>query len=112
MKQINTEEIGINAMSKLRESAKGQPCLIRLPNHCEHNTETTVLCHLYGGGMGKKQSNAHGSFGCASCHAVVDGRAETDLPDYLIKLCFFWGMVRTQQWWLDNGYISIMGEEK
>ena len=59
-----------------RQAAKGQPCLIRLPG-CLHDATTTVLCHypLPGvSGMGLKSPDILGAFGCANCHAVVDGR--------------------------------------
>ena len=59
-----------------RASAAGQPCLIRLPG-CLHDSATTVLCHypLAGySGMGLKSPDAFGAYGCANCHAVVDGR--------------------------------------
>ena len=42
-------------MSKLRKSAKGQLCLVRLPGVCNHNAETTVLAHLGGAGMVRTQ---------------------------------------------------------
>lgn len=60
----------------LRKLAKGQPCLIRLPG-CLHDAATTVLCHypLSGvSGMGLKSPDILGAYGCANCHAVVDGR--------------------------------------
>lgn len=59
-----------------RQSARNQPCLIRLPG-CLHDAATTVLCHysLAGYfGMGLKAPDALGAYGCANCHAIVDGR--------------------------------------
>lgn len=40
---------------KLRDSARGQDCALRLPG-CRHNPEYTVLCHLPVGmrGVGMK----------------------------------------------------------
>jgi len=49
-------------MSKLRKSAKGQECLVRIPGICNRRTETVVLAHLNGGGMGMKASDLHGLF--------------------------------------------------
>ena len=63
-------------MTTLRKLARGQPCLIRLPG-CLHDAATTVLCHysLPGYfGIGLKAPDQLGAFGCANCHAVVDGR--------------------------------------
>ncbi|MER2105083.1 MAG: nuclease domain-containing protein, partial [Pseudomonas atacamensis] len=41
---------------KLRASANGQECTVRMPGICNHNPETTVLAHLPCGqkGMGIK----------------------------------------------------------
>jgi len=101
-------------MTKLRESARGQPCMIRIPGVCNGDPATTVLCHLPGGGMGKKQPDLLAAFGCSSCHNVVDGREsvnlynETSLEDHLqLKIYFFDGVIRTQQYWLDNGYLEL-----
>ena len=67
-------------MSKLRESAKGQHCMVRLPGVCNGNPETTVLAHLNGGGMGMKQSDLLGAFACSACHDAVDGRVDHRIP--------------------------------
>ena len=59
-----------------RQAAKGQLCLIRLPG-CLHDAATTVLCHypLAGvSGIGLKSPDELGAYGCANCHAIVDGR--------------------------------------
>ena len=32
-------------MSKITQSAHGEPCQIRLAGYCNHNPETTVLAH-------------------------------------------------------------------
>ena len=64
------------ASTAARQCARNQPCLIRLPG-CLHDATTTVLCHynLMGyHGMGLKAPDDMGAYGCANCHAVVDGR--------------------------------------
>lgn len=64
-------------MSKVRESARGEDCTLRLPGVCNFNPETTVFCHSNriadGKGMGIKAKT--GAYGCSSCHDVLDGRA-------------------------------------
>lgn len=66
-------------MTPIRKSAKGQECTIRLPDVCNYNTETTVLCHSNeladGKGMGLKAPDTEAAYGCSACHDVVDGRA-------------------------------------
>ena len=66
----------------LRNLAKFKECQIRIPGTCNFNPETTVLCHNRRGlhfGIGQKPPNICGSWGCSSCHDVVDGRAATKL---------------------------------
>lgn len=85
----------------IRKSAKGKPCLIRLPG-CDGGGETTVLCHyrLAGYcGTGMKPPDSMSSFGCASCHAIVDGRAPR--PEGYTRndvlLAFAEGVIRMQE---------------
>lgn len=91
-------------MSKLRQSAKGQNCLVRIPGVCNHNNETVVLAHLNGGGMGLKHNDLFGAFACSACHDEIDRRTRRHDKD-LVDLCFFHGIQRTQQYWLDNGLV-------
>lgn len=90
-------------MSKLRQSAKGRACQIRLPGYCLRNTETTVLAHLNGAGMGLKQDDRHASFACWSCHNIVDNRVQTDIPEIEKRLAHLEGVIRTQQIWIREG---------
>jgi hypothetical protein len=93
-------------MSKLRKSAKGRECQIRIPGVCNFNPETTVLCHLNGGGMGMKHPDLFGAFGCSDCHDWVDGRTSSApnayRQEYLSDAIF-----RTQAIWLKEGLIKI-----
>ena len=91
--------------SRLRKSAQGRECQIRIPDICNGNPETTVLCHLPGGGTGGKRSNIHGAYGCSACHDVVDGRHRVDMASEIIMLWFLDGVIRTQQIMLDEGLI-------
>lgn len=90
---------------KLRESARGQECLIRSPQ-CNGDPDTTVLCHLGGGGMGTKHSDLHGAFGCSDCHTLVDG-LHGDYSPHFVKQIHHDAVIRTQQWWLDNNYLKL-----
>lgn len=91
-------------MSKLRKSARGQPCLIRIPGVCNGNPETTVLAHLGGGGMGAKRLDIHGAFACSACHDEVDRRTRyTDASD--AARWHLDGIIRTQEWWAREGLL-------
>ena len=94
-------------MSKITKSAKGEECQIRLWNHCNFNTETTVFCHIPGGGLGMKSDDIHGAYGCSNCHDVVDGRQKTFISDSDIKLFFYDAIIRTQLKLLEKGLIKI-----
>jgi hypothetical protein len=91
---------------KLKDSAKGQDCTIRLPGICNFRPETTVLCHLNGGGTGTKKSDLFAAFGCSDCHNEVD-RKTRKLPLEEAQAAHYEGMVRTQQYWLDNGFVTL-----
>lgn len=70
---------------KLRASANGQDCTVRLPDTCNHNPATTVLAHLPCGrkGMGMKGFDTVAVYACNACHDVIDGRSagEVDWQD-------------------------------
>ena len=93
-------------MSKLRKSARDQQCLVRVPEICNWNVETTVLAHIGGGGMALKNSDIFGAFCCSSCHDAIDGRVKTQFTYEQLKLMHYEGMKRTQQYWLDNELIK------
>jgi hypothetical protein len=93
-------------MNKLRESARGQDCLVRLPGVCNRNPETVVLAHLGGGGMGLKKSDLQGAFCCSSCHDEIDRRTRITDRAYA-ELAHRQGVERTQEYWLKNGYIKV-----
>lgn len=92
----------------LRDSARGQPCLVRIPGVCNHNPATTVLAHINGGGMGTKTSDLFGAFCCSSCHDLIDGRVKHRVFDREeIDLMHRQGVQRTQQHWLDIGMVEL-----
>lgn len=95
-------------MSKLRKSAKGMPCFVRIPNICNFNSETVVLAHLRGKntGIGLKRNDLQGAFCCYACHQVVDG-AKSPYSKDLIELWHRQGVERTQEYWLSIGLIKI-----
>lgn len=66
---------------KLRASANGQECTVRLPGTCNFNQTTTVLAHLPCGqkGMGMKGFDTVAVYTCSACHDVIDGRAAGDI---------------------------------
>jgi len=63
--------------TKIRASAKGESCTLRLPC-CNGDNETTVFCHLrfFGwAGIAQKPDDLLGVYGCSACHDALDGRS-------------------------------------
>ena len=64
-------------MSKITESARNQPCSLKL-DQCNGgvDNETVVFAHKNGAGMGQKyldeDGNDVGFYACHYCHAVYD----------------------------------------
>jgi hypothetical protein len=91
---------------KLRDSARGQPCMFRIPMCCNHDPETTVFCHApdESKGVGNKTHDFLGAFGCSDCHAFMDNRrgASMNLDRYWLD-----AMRRQLTWWVEQGFIVI-----
>lgn len=87
-------------MSKITESAKGESCTIRVPAHCNGNSETTVLAHIngvrFGHGTGIKVDDTLAAYACSDCHDVVDGRQRSDYTRNELKLMHYEGVFETQ----------------
>jgi len=62
---------------RIRDSARGEFCLIRLPG-CPGGTERTIWSHYRGSaggkGMGLKSHDVAGAYGCTYCDGVYDGQ--------------------------------------
>jgi hypothetical protein len=83
---------------KLRKKAKGRGCMVRIPEVCNHNSETVVLAHyrLAGvSGIGMKSPDLLGAWACSACHDAIDRRAHTDLDRDYVRLLHLEGMART-----------------
>ena len=83
---------------KLRKEARGRGCMVRIPDVCNHNSETVVLAHyrLAGvSGIGMKSPDVIGAWACSACHDTIDRRAHTDLDRDYVRLLHLEGMART-----------------
>lgn len=95
-------------MSKIRKSAKGEDCQVRLVGICNGNPETTVFAHKGGAGMGLKSNDLLGAYCCSSCHDAIDGRGKVDWKKKeSIENAFYEGIFRTQLILLEKGLINI-----
>jgi hypothetical protein len=95
-------------MSKLTDEARGRECLIRIPDVCNGNPETTVPCHfrmLPLCGTGAKMDDYFVAWGCSSCHDEVDRRTQLKESDY-VRMAFLEGIIRTQAQLIKEGKIK------
>lgn len=96
--------------TKIRQSARGEYCQVRIPAHCNGNTETTVLAHLNGGGMGMKHQDIFAAYCCSACHDLYDGRTKSaNYSRDQINMMFYQGVIRTQAKLIEKGLLIIKG---
>lgn len=92
---------------KIRNSARGQECQVRMPDVCNRNNETVILAHVgKGAGMGQKCDDIHATYACSACHDVIDGRVRIGDPR-INRLYAYEAMVRTQKLLLEQGLIEV-----
>jgi len=100
--------------SKIRESARGEQCSLRIPGVCNFNRETTVLAHLncVDKGMGFKSPAWWAVDACSGCHDYIDGRAN-QLGPHDTPFGFKWkeeyilaGLYETQKKLREKGLIK------
>lgn len=97
-------------MSKIRESAKGQNCTVRLVGICNRNPETVVLAHYRMAGtcgIAMKPNDIQAAYACSRCHDAVDGRLKTDLSHEELQAAFAEGVMRTQQLLIKQGLLVL-----
>jgi hypothetical protein len=92
---------------KIRNSAKGQECQVRLNGICNFNPETTVYAHIArGSGMGQKCNDIHGTYCCSACHDEIDRRTRK-LELEFVQNAAYEGMVRTQLLLIENQLLKV-----
>ncbi len=95
---------------KLRDSARGQDCTLRLPGICNFDSATTVLAHYRMAGtcgIGVKPIDLHGAWACSSCHDACDGRIKTGYSRDELRLMHLEGVMRTIDALVRSGKVSI-----
>jgi len=85
---------------KIRKSAKGQRCTLRLPGICSHDSSKVMLCHInsFTKGTGNKSHDIHSYFGCYECHMNECKASAEDL----IR-----AMMETQHIMIQEGLITV-----
>mgnify|MGYP000221095338 CR=1 FL=1 len=89
---------------KIRQSARGQECTIRIPGTCNGNPETTVWCHAPSPvkGMGNKGDDHWGAYGCSSCHIAIDEWHVKDPHKYWLE-----AIRRSQKILIELGLLKV-----
>jgi len=90
-------------MSKLRQAARGEACMVRSPV-CNFDPHTTVLAHyrLIGiSGIGMKSPDLIGSWCCSACHQYVDTDRSMEA-----KYAHLVGVIRTQAELIRRGLVK------
>lgn len=96
--------------SKIRKSAQGEPCLVRVPGVCNGDSATTVLAHINGAGVGCKHSDHKAAFACSACHEWVDGGyIQQGYTRDTRDLWHLEGVLRTQDRLIEKGFIRVTG---
>ena len=92
-------------MTKIRKSAKGETCALRIPGVCNYDTATTILAHApYPGRFGSRKDDFFAAYGCSSCHDHVDHR---DGYNALTELDWMPAIHETQAKLIAKGLISV-----
>lgn len=92
---------------KLRESARGRECTLRIPGACNGDSATSVLCHLPHGrrGVGTKASDDHAVVACSGCHDALDMRALPPVSQAELYECMVRAMAETHAIWREEGLV-------
>lgn len=94
---------------KLTNTAKDEECTLNIPGACNHDTQTTVACHLSDGSGGSNRLTGPLSFcfGCCGCHDEIDGRTGYKLTTELQREFYMRrGMMRTMTRLVDKGTLK------
>ena len=89
-------------MSKIRKSAKGEDCSLRLVP-CA-SVETTVLAHIgRNRGMSIKCADYFAVYACSNCHDVIDGRVNAGFSKLELQAEKLRALEETQGKLVDKG---------
>ncbi|CAK1923863.1 DUF1364 domain-containing protein [Vibrio crassostreae] len=89
--------------TKIRNSAKGQDCTLRLVGVCNFNSETTILAHVgYGGGWATKCGDNMAVYACSDCHSEIDRKGRGEYADDKLR-----AVEETQQVLIDKDLLRF-----
>lgn len=92
--------------TKIRQSARGEDCTVRIPSICNGNPETVVLAHCNGGGAGMKAPDFEAAYCCSACHDEIDRRTRNTEFEHAL-LYHLKGCMETRQKLFDKGLLKV-----
>ena len=94
---------------KIRQSAKGEDCAIRIPGICNHDNQTTVLAHVNSrfSGISTKSNDIHGVYACSKCHDWMDGRIKSGHSQSHRERDILRALIETQMKLIQKGLIEV-----
>ena len=94
------------ASSKIRQSARGEDCSLRL-GMCS-SPETVILAHIgRNRGMGIKCADYFAVYACSNCHDFIDGRVDYPHFDFDIEREKLRALEETQGKLINKGLLKI-----
>jgi len=94
---------------KIRDSANGKDCTLRLYPICNGNPETTVFAHIgKNRGVSIKCGDNMGIYVCSSCHDIIDGRIRRDMTQGDMAIDKLRALEETQQILIEEGLMVIL----
>lgn len=92
--------------TKLRNSAKGQPCAFCIPGVCNGDPSTTVLAHIRDEhkGLGNKANDISAAFACSACHDHYDQHRMSREDELFFALR---ALQRTHEIWVRLGLMVV-----
>lgn len=103
-------------MSKIRQSANGEMCQVRIPGACRYTPDTVVWAHANGSaagkGMGEKSHDLLGAYACMACHDLYDRRRSRNdhgaiVPREQVELAYWEGHARSLVLLVEKGLIVL-----
>lgn len=90
-------------------SARGRSCTLRIPGVCRDESETVVFAHLPSitHGLAYKSDDFWGVYGCARCHAVLDGQTPYKWTEAERLKVMFSALHMTQSQLINEGLMSV-----
>jgi len=93
---------------KIRDSAKGEDCTLRLSPNCTDEWGAVVLCHV--GKLSGTSAKCHDTFavyGCNYCHDIIDSRVKTDIAKGQIAREKLRALEETQSKFIQKNLIQV-----